>query len=778
MNPSVESIAQRYISAARFTAPKMAGLLPGVVEGYWVDDDLFFFLAETFDEKVQSLIDVPTLASIRANKVEPVIPLPRLRELLEAHTGNTFDVYALSSADMVDRDTLAIAISGQDFLIDRQALKIKGRFTSDEAPSLYSPDRRYACFIRGHDLWLKDLQAGSARRLTSDGVQHHAYGQESQTALSAVSYQKHPYPVGLWSPDSQWFLTHRIDERDLPELSLIQHCPPDKDRPQLHQFKYPFPGDPLPQATLVAIHASTGRVVSFDQWPMPIMIFSPFFTRTTWFGDAGVVWFIRANRYCDQVELIRMDLERQEARCVLREEVKSGYIDLHPLMARTPNVRTLSRSEEIIWFSERDGWGHLYLHDAKTGALKNRITSGEWLARDVVHVDEEQRRVWFLAGGMDSKVDPARRSLCVVNLDGTGLQVLLKHEGDIFVPRTEPGGIDQHRRFRPSYSRAGFSPDGQHTVVQFTSVKCGNRTEIRDLKMQRSLSLGVVEPLPDEPGRRTFSALAADGVTELYGVLFFPSDFDERRRYPLIDYIYPGPHVTHQPQAYGAVDSGPAVALAEVGFITLMLDTRGMPLSSRAHHQIGYGSFVEPQLADHAAVVRELCQRHTYLDTERVGMMGYSSGGLATVRALCDYPEVFKAGVAACGNYDSMAYCASWSEKYRGAGDHSEQAAETAVDRLRGRLLLIAGDMDENVHVSQTFALIGALVRANKNFDLLIVPNEGHSVLTTNGYVQRRAWDFFVRELLGVATPDDFLLEFSARELHRLATKWLREIRR
>jgi len=687
------------------------------------------------------------------------------------------DARALSTADMVDSRTLAVTVGTRHCLIDCHTRTLRTVLEAQPVPSLYSPDHRHACFVHGHDLWIRQTATGNIRPLTTDGAECRAYGQPSQTGLSAISYRQCPYPVGLWSPDSQWFLMHRIEEADLPTLSLVQHCPASHGRPLLHQFKYPYPGEPLPQATLIAIHVATGRKVSFEAAPLPILIFSPFFTHSAWFGDSSTVWFLRFDRSHHRVELIRLDLASGTAKCVLSEEAEDGYLDVHPLMARTPNVRTLHDCDEILWFSERDGWGHLYLYDATTGALKNRVTRGSWLVRDIVHVDEQRRRVLFLAGGMAADRDPARRTLCAVNLDGTGLEVLLEDAGDIFVPRTEPCGMDQDRPFRPSYARTGLAADGRHAVVQFTSVERGNRTEIVELSSKRRIPIAVLKPREGRAFCRAFTAPAADGVTRLHGVLFFPSHFDERQQYPLIDYIYPGPHVAHQPQAYASMDAGHAAALAELGFISMMLDTRGMPVASRARHQAGYGSLVEPQLADHAAAVRHLCRYRSYIDPRCVGMMGYSSGGLATVRALCDYADVFKVGVAACGNYDSMLYCAPWSEKYRGARPAPEQAATAVAHKMEGKLLLICGDMDENVHVSQTLALVSSLIRANKDFELLIVPNEGHSVLTTSGYAQRRAWDFFVRHLLGAAPPAGFSLEFEPRELARFSAKWLREVR-
>jgi dipeptidyl-peptidase-4 len=775
------SMSKRYSQAVRLTAPKVAAHTPGIaVEGYWLDRRRFFFLADRIEPSLGRMLAIPSIADCETSTVEEVIALEALADLLSDQSGQLFDLAALSSAefDMPFSDILGVSLGGQDFLVDLGRRAVTAR-PSLEMPALYSPDGSYACFVRGHDLWLKERGTGVERPLTSDGKPHHAYGQHSETGLSAVSYRKRPIPVGLWSPDSEWFLTYRIDERSLPELALIQHSPPGGGRPLLHRYKYPIPGDTLPTATYVAIHIASGRVLTFDEVPSPVLGFPPFFSRMSWFGGMQEAWFVRMDRYSRQADLIRLDLASGASRIVLNEKAVSGYMDLNPIIIGTPNVRTMAGSASVIWFSERDGWGHLYLHDAVTGTLKNRITSGEWLVRDIVHVDAEHRKLLFLASGFDREADPARRSLCSVSLDGTGFETLLTYEGDVFVPKTEPCGPDQDRPFRPFNSQAGISPDGRFGVVRYASVDRGNRTDIVDLRARRGFTIASALPTLSDVPPRQFTALAADGTTRLHGVMFLPSDFDERQRYPLVDYIYPGPQVTQQPQSFRSINSSHSMALAELGFITIMFDTRGMPWGSRASHHLGYGALLEPQLADHAAVVRQLCERYPYINSERIGMIGESAGGAATARALFDYSEIFKVGVAACGNHDPTFYSSYWSDKYRGSdrGEWATQANGTAAHKLDGKLLLIAGDMDENVHISQTLSLVDALVRANRDFDLLIVPNEGHTVLFTSGYAQRRTWDYFIRNLLGETPPSNFEIKFEPYELARFAKCFWREVR-
>lgn len=780
---NVESLAERYSRAVRLTAPKLAAATPGIaVEGYWLDDNRYYFLAERFEPALGRIVATPSIVDAESQRVQEVISLAALSELLSGDSAQRIDLQALSSAefDMPDGDTLAVSIGCRDYLIDVRQRRIRQARASLHVPALYSPDGRHACVVKDHDLWLRDLDTGAERPLTTDGAPRHCYGQESESHMSAVSYRRSPSPMGLWSPDSQWLLTHRIDERSLPDLALVQNVPPGGGRPVLHTYKFPFPGDPVPMATFVAIHVASGRVVTFGEFPAPVLGYSPFsqMYSTVWFGGKEVAWFLRPDRYCKQADLICLDLRHGQGRVAVNETATRGYLESHHVLTGRPNVRTLAHSTEVVWFSERDGWGHLYLYDAAHGALKNRITGGDWMVRDIVHVDETQRKLLFTAHGVDSKADPARRALCSVNLDGSGFEVLKVHDGDLSVPRTEPAGLPQNRPSSPSYARTGVSPGGRFAALRYANAARGNATHIVDLRTWRTSTVASAQPTSEGPAPQTFTALAADGITRLYGVLFFPSDFDERKRYPLIDHIYPGPQITWQPQSFGAQYCGQATALAELGFIVLMLDTRGTPFRSRAFHQGGYGELFEPQLADHAAAVRQLCERHSFLDGDRVGIFGMSGGGGATARALFDYGAVFKVGVSVCGNHDSTFYAAMWSDKYRGPGDRqkwAEQANAAAAHKLTGKLLLISGDMDENVHVAHTLVVADALIRANRDFDLLIVPNEGHMLLVTSGYVQRRVWDYFVRHLLGATPPGNFELKFEPHEMARLEKNNARE---
>lgn len=671
--------------------------------------------------------------------------------------------------DFISPNRLVVSTEGGCATLNVRDRTFESFFAVPMQPALYAPDGRHACIINGFDLTLLNLSSGINRELTRGGRQHEAFGQQSETALSAISYRKKPFPLGIWSPDSQWFLTHRIKETDLPEISIVE-CTASHTRPIVHSYKYPVPGDPLPRGTWLAIHVATGKTIEFVDCPFDISAVSPLFMKRVWFGSNSDAYFIKLDRYCHTMALIRMDLSDGSTRLMLSETADRGYLECTPNVLGIPNIRTLTKSNEVVWYSERDGFGHLYLYDLSSGLLKNPITKGSWQVRDIVDIDEDARMMFFLASGISPEADPALRSLCRVQLDGSGFEEIFKYGGDVTMRVTPPAGFDADRPFSPSHAYAGFNNDHRACVLRLCSLTEGVTTVLLDLNHACTLQLSAPHAVARKVRVREFSVPAADQNTSIHGALFLPPEFDETSCYPLIDYIYPGPQINQKPTRYGSVMSGPAFALAELGFIVMMLNTRGMPARSKAIHQTGYGHLLEPQLSDHANAVETLCARHPFIDQSNIGAIGTSGGGAAVARLLFDYGSLYKVGISASGNHNSSKYAAIWSDKYRGYGDPMfwrDQANEVAVSELRGKLLLISGGMDENVNLAQTLSLVDALMAVNKKFDLSIVPMGGHDIFLTHGVTQTRCWDFLVQHMLG-AEPPEYSLRFNVGDIARM----------
>lgn len=622
-----------------------------------------------------------------------------------------------------------------------------------------SPDGRWAAFRHGHDLWLRDLTTDVTRALTNDGAPHYAYGKSPDMNLTAVTLARKGIvlPAAVcWSPDSRRLFTCRLDERAVLELSLLQHVPGEGAvRPVVHTLRVAFSGDEaVPMAEPVIIDVATGAITRVAVAPEIVFVaVSAERNEAWWSADGRRTFHLARDRAQQHLALWETDAATGAARAVITERADT-FIDVNLSVTGLPNICILDHTDEFIWFSQRDGRVRLYLHDLATGALKHTITSGNLIVRDIAHVDEAGRAVLFLAGGLDP--DPALRKLCRIGLDGSGFAVLTPEPGEHEVAMPRPRPPRDH--IRPAAETGWFlSPSGKYFVETHGALDRAPVSVVR--RIDGSVIAEIARAEPPSPWRwpLTFTARAADGETDLFGAIWLPTDFDPARRYPVIDNIYPGPQRGNLP-ATMLPDSVAELSrtcmpqsFAELGFAVVIVDGRGAPLRDKAFHDLSYGKLQDPGcLADHVAVLRELAQRHSWLDIGRVGIMGHSGGGYASVRAMLDYPDVFHAAVATSGNHNQKGYSFAWCEKYQGlvasgGANYAAAANPPFVGNLRGKLLLATGDMDDNVHPALTLQLVDALVRADKDFELIVLPNEDHTSVWSNPYFLRRAMDFMLR---------------------------------
>lgn len=755
-------------------APQLTG---NVTEAYWIDNHRLFY---TVSERVDggAILLRPMIANAQTGSSASAIVFDDLLELLSNQPGKMPALSDLAGAtyDMPGGDRLVATLSGAAYHIalDRHALIAIEPL--DPLPALYSPDGRNAAFLKDDTVWLRDRATGIERRLLPDGEPLYRFGHPFEAGAAPLAGRRHPVPQGLWSADSAWFVTHRIDERHLPDGGLVEHAPANGGAPIVHRYKVSLAGDPLPRVEFIAVHVATGRIISAADEPTIPQAFSPFQFRHCWFAG-GCFYYLTNDRFCATIGLIELDLQTGALRRVIEEQAGSGWLDTSASLGGQPLIRVLSASSELIWYSEADGFGHLYLHDLRSGARKHRITRGAWMVREIVHVDETERHLLYLANGAEGDRDPALRRLYAIDFDGTGNAMLLDTGDDIGIRPDIVAGVEQTRPHRPSYASSGISPNGHYAVASLGAANLPTRVIVADLEAQRNLTLAEsdIDGLWRAPKPQLFEALACDGVTKLYGALYLPSDFDADRSYPLVDYIYPGPQTNWFQRRFPTPDALLLQSVAELGMVGVIVESRGLPLRSRAFHQAGHGSLHEPQLGDHAAVMSQLCDRYPFLDRNRIGIVGQSGGGHAAARALFDYPEVFKAGVSICGNHDCRNYLSFWIDKYGGRPGTPARDAQSNLDaaaRLQGHLLLIHGDMDDNVHVGQTLALGARLNEAGQRFRQLIIPGAGHGVIFESAAAITAMWDFFAEHLLDAGPPKDLTLRFDLMEasagIHRM----------
>jgi dipeptidyl aminopeptidase/acylaminoacyl peptidase len=463
-------------------------------------------------------------------------------------------------------------------------------------------------------------------------------------------------------------------------------------------------------------------------------------------GPTDQFFFTHGQRDFKKFELLSMNTSTGQTRKIL-EERSPTFVELNLNSGGIPNWRVINDNREVVWFSERDGWGHLYLFDAQTGQIKNRITQGAWVVSDLVHIDEPTRTVYFTARGRESGRDPYFRFLYKIQLDGSGLTLLTPEDADHGIAMPPSG-----RYIADTYSRPDTVPT---TVLRTPDGRVVMTLERADAS--RLLARGL--PMPER-----FVAKGRDGATEVYGLLYRPSRFDPARSYPVIDYIYPGPQIGPiGNRTFTVAPRGDAQALAELGFIVFQIDAFGTPLRSKAFHDAFYGNMGDNGLPDHIAALKQLGARYRQLDLDRVGIYGHSGGGFSSTDAILRYPDFFKVAVSSAGNHDNRSYEYTWGENYQGVlkkrpagGDNFDSQANHLLARnLKGKLFLMYGTLDDNVHPNATLLLIDELIKNNKSFDLLVMPNRNHGY-ASEPYVIRRTWDYFVRHLLGVEPPADF----------------------
>ena len=642
---------------------------------------------------------------------------------------------------------------------------------ASQAPrtAMPSPDGRYSIFSRDYNLWLRDNGSGAERALTSDGVRGWSYGRPPESSGSEISNRRSDEQAAVavrWSPDSRRFVSYRLDERDVPQLALVQAMPEDGSfRPKLHLYHYDLVGDTAARAEFFVYDIDKDARVAIRHQPLSSSFITALALGRLWWSPDGHKLYLVDSPFGESfVRLFEINPGDGAARVLLEEHAENTYFP-NAYFLGPPSIRILS-SGDIIWFSERSGWGHLYRHDGRTGKLKNAITQGEWLVRDILRVDERTGYIYFSASGREAGEDVYNRHLYRVKTDGTGLRLLTPERGDHDFPSAiapDVAAMNQLSELAPTVPR--ISPNGEYVIDHFSTVDAPGHWLLRrkDGAIIARLEDEDPAPLPPYTAPEPFIAKSADGRFDLYGILSKPADFDPRKRYPVIDYIYPGPQILKAPKRFtsdvmGGAILGDAQALADLGFVVIQVDGRGGPFRSKAFRDLSYRHMEKAgTLEDHIASLRQLARTRPWLDLDRVGIFGSSGGGFATAHALLDYPDFFKVGVASAGNYEQRRYLRIWGETYHGRlglADYDAVFAGHNASAFKGHLLLAHGEMDDNVHPANLMRLADSLIRNNKRFDMLVMPNVNHGI-ETNPYFQRIQQIYFLKHLMGARLPSE-----------------------
>lgn len=742
--------ANHYARAEAFLPWNAQSLVSGTeLTPRWLDGDRFWFRARRLDGHQFTLVDPE-----RGTR-GPAFDHDRLAAALSvaADTSYVGSKLPFSEFDFV-QEGRAIQFQVRDsvrWTCDLVAYRCTGPDTAAARPrdELRSPDGRWVAFERGENLWVRATGTKQEIQLSTDGQPNWGYAVVPEGCCQEITNRRQKRrlpPVLKWSPDSRRIVTHRYDERNVKEIHLLETA---TGRPKLHSYHYALPGDsviPTFDFHVFDLESRRGVRLGIDAQPGNFVSGDSVFNEAQWTRDGASLFVTRKSRDWKRVELYQANPADGTARLVLTETGPT-YRELNQFSRLGPNWRPLQNGKEVLWWSERDGWGHLYRYDAGSGKVINQVTSGSWLVLDVLHVDENLGWVYFTGVGRESDLDPYYQQLYRVRLDGTGLARLTPENSDHLLWRTPSGRflLDFHSRRDTAPVAVIRSPEGR--VLQ--TVEQGD--------ISRLLATGWKPPVP-------FRAKGRDGVTEVHGYLYFPTRFDSSAKYPVVDYIYPGPQVGAVfTRGFTVGPAGNGHALAELGFIVFTVDAFGSPLRSKAFHDAYYGNMGDNGIPDHISALRELATRYPQMDLDRVGIFGHSGGGFSSTDAILRYPDFFKVAVSGAGNHDQRGYHFPWGEKYHGllgkkagGGDsYDSQANQNLAANLKGKLLLTYGTLDDNVHPNMTLVVVDELIKHNKNFDLLVFPNRNHGY-ANEPYVVRRTWDYFVKHLRGEDPPPEY----------------------
>lgn len=759
-----------YTLAQRFTKEKVDKMLfSTTVDPHWfhqgqafwyhykTSDGDAWYVVDPVARSKQPLFDRDWMAARLTEIVQDPYSARHLpiRDLQAKEDGKTFTFW-VESKQGEKKDTLYFSYNYQN----KQLLKTeKDELDKQLEWASVSPDKQTVVFAKDMNLYrmsYADYQKAKRNeqdstivevQLTRDGVKDYGFGQPySLLNTDTLCNGKRRHPGYLaWSPDSRRFAIVRTDDRAVKELWVINAMA--MPRPTLETYKYQMPGekessiDHLLLFDLsdnsyreIATSAFKDQSLNLSRRPREERQRGQKEVASVWLGDENRFFVTRSSRDLHRIDVCSYTIGEDSIRPIIQERLNT-YIELRPLAA-------LKGGKELVHWSERDGWAHLYLYDDQ-GHLKNRITSGPWHVDGIVKVDEARRVVYFLANGREKGENPYYEHLYRVNLDGSGLQLV--SAGDYF---HEVRMDDPCQYVVDNYSRVNTIPATDLLDNMGRKVMTLEQSDFSQL-----LAAGYQFPEP-------FQVKAADGVTDLYGVMYKPFDFDSTKVYPIIDYVYPGPQVeaTVYPFKKMTVRTD---RLAQAGFIVISVGNRGgHPSRSKWYHNYGYGNLRDYGLADQKAAIEQLAARHPFIDIHRVGIHGHSGGGFMSTAAILQYPDFFKVAVSCAGNHDNTIYNRWWSETHHGVREKVTEEGDTTfvysiksnpelAKRLKGHLLLVHGDIDNNVHPGNTTRVVDALIRANKRFDMLVLPQQRHHFGDMDEYFYWRLVDYFSRYLLG-----------------------------
>ncbi len=694
-----------------------------------------------------------------ANTRRQVFDNERLAAAMSLAAKAAFDSHKLGFAAFEFKDgerAITFTANKLKFECDLSGANYSCTSVKDEpetAVYITSPDKKWQAYLKDFNLYIRPNGGGEAIQLTTDGLDLWSYGTNAESSRGPSTLRSHAPARGTlqWSPDSRKIAIPRYDNRKVKFMPLYSST---SIRPEYYLYPYGLPGDenvPVYDIYIFDVASRTG--VKIDAPSMSYVHAAQMTTEVNhgvkWSSDSRQFYFINGSRGSRKLTLMVADTSTGATKQLISEETGDAEtLELSPRMSM-PDWSVTEDGKEIIWYSTREGRERLYHYEA-SGQLKNQITSGDWSVDNLYYTDAKQHQVFFTARGREPERFIYNAYLYKTNFDGTGQTLLTPEDGEHEVSFAPSGKF-----FIDTWSRRDMAP-----IIQLRAASDGH--------IVQQLEHANIDKLKEIVwhGPETYKVLAADGVSEIYAEIIRPSNFDASKKYPVIDEIYPipGGEINYWGFAVGTEYLPTANSLAELGFIVVHVEPRGTRWRGKAFLDTYQGHMGQNTVPDHVVAIRQLGARLPYLDLSRVGVYGLSGGGFASTAAILRFPDFYKVAFSMAGNHDNRTYASWWGEKFQGVykkdpatgkDNYEDEANASLAKNLKGKLFILTGDLDDNVHPANTLRLANELIAANKNFDMLVLPDRGHDLIH-DPYVIRRLWDYMVINLLAGEPPADY----------------------
>lgn len=733
-----QDMLQRYEKAEAFLPRNIAKLVKNTeLRPHWLNGSSDFWYAEQTENGTRYC-----LFDSKTRKTAPAFDHEKLAKLISSKTGKPVSPDSLFLPWLnfsPDKKSIDFRLKNDKVSVDLQTYSITQSAEREKptpANESLSPDGKWLLSLKNYNLYLKNTASGEETALTSDGVDKIEWANPANNWEKLIDVSKgdsyDPHIDVRWSADSKKFVTYKIDRSKVGLMYLYQSTPDSGYRAKVWAYERAIPGEDAIMQQFYVFDVENKTQVKLDVPAIPdiCMAFGPQFMD----GSSTIMLGAYQRGYQSQ-QIYLANTETGTAKTILDEQAKT--------MVETQLAKCfwIKNDSEFLYTSERSGWNQIYRYN-KDGLLLNRVTTGDYVVTDITAIDEKNGKIFFTACGKDPQIDPYYLQFYSIGFDGKNLQLLTPEN---------------------AYHNISLSPDNKTFVDNYSRIDSKPVSVVRSTKDGKVLSQPITADIDALLATgwkfpRTFSCKARDGKTDIYGAIFFPSDFDSTKVYPVIDGTYSGPQAVRTPKTFNSAFRSYDVSFAELGFIVVTVDGLGTAMRSKAFHDYSYRNLGDIGAEDHIKAIKTLAVQGGYMDTTRVGIYGHSAGGYDAAHAMLTHPEFYKVAISSAGNHDNRIAKAWWDEQYQGLpGPHyDEQSNFNLAGNLQGKLLLVHGDMDNNVNPAATLRLAGELIKHNRDFDMLIIPNKNHGSVFEVPFFLRKRWDYFVVNLMGKQAPNNY----------------------